>query len=106
MSIEADDNAGIVIAQRAVPYIQESTFAQKAKTRKKTAIRKKAVSPPLGSELASTKKSGELETASSDVSLASSRSQADVRPSSTASLAQRNSLTTMDASRAGVLETR
>ena len=105
-TFHADDNAGIVIAQRAVPYIQESTFAQKAKTRKKTAIRKKAVSPPLGSELASTEKSGELETASSDVSLVSLRSQADVRPSSTASLAQRNSLTTMDASQAGVLETR
>mgnify|MGYP001171927692 CR=1 FL=1 len=81
-------------------------FAQKAKTRKKTAIRKKAASPPLGNELTSTEKSGELETASNDVSLARSRSQADIRPSSTASLAQRNSLTTMDTSEAGVLETR
>uniref|UniRef100_UPI002729E2A2 RNA-guided endonuclease InsQ/TnpB family protein n=1 Tax=Pseudoalteromonas sp. TaxID=53249 RepID=UPI002729E2A2 len=105
-TFHADDNAGIVIAQRAVPYIQESTFAQKAKTRKKTVVRKKAVSPPLGSELASTEKSGELETASTDVSLACSRTQADVRPPAAASLAQRNSLTTMDASRAGVLETR
>ena len=105
-TFHADDNAGIVVAQRAVPYIQESTFAQKAKTRKKTAIRKKAVSPPLGNELTSTEKSGELETASNDVSLARSRSQADIRPSSTASLAQRNSLTTMDTSEAGVLETR
>ena len=105
-TFHADDNAGIVVAQRAVPYIQESTFAQKAKTRKKTAIRKKAVSPPLGNELTSTEKSGELETASNDVSLARSRSQADIRPSSTASLVQRNSLTTMDTSLAGVLETR
>ena len=105
-TFHADDNASIVVAQRAVPYIQESKFAQKAKTRKKTAIRKKAVPPPLGSELASTEKSGELETASTDVSLACSRTQADVRPSSTASLVQRNSLTTMDTSQAGVLETR
>ena len=105
-TFHADDNAGIVVAQRAVPYIQESTFAQKAKTRKKTAIRKKAASPPLGNELTSTEKSGELETASNDVSLARSRSQADIRPSSTASLAPRNSLTTMDTSEAGVLETR
>lgn len=105
-TFHADDNASIVVAQRAVPYIQESTFAQKAKTRKKTAVRKKAVTPPLGSELASTEKSGELETASTDVSLVCSRTQADVRPSSTASLVQRNSLTTMDASVTGVLETR
>lgn len=105
-TFHADDNASIVISQRAVPYIQESTFAQKAKTRKKTAIRKKAVLPPLGNELTSTEKSGELETASTDVSLARSRTQADVRPSSTASLVQRNSLTTRDTRQAGVLETR
>lgn len=105
-TFHADDNASIVVAQRAVPYIQESKFAQKAKTRKKTVIRKKAVSPPLGSELASTEKSGELETASSEVSLACSRSQPDVRPSSMASLIQRNSHTTMDASQTGILETR
>jgi transposase len=105
-AFHADDNASIVIAQRAVPYIQESTFAQKAKTHKKTAIRKKVVSPPLGNELASTEKSGELEAASTDVSLACASTQADVSPSSTASLVQRNSLTTMDTSQAGVLETR
>jgi hypothetical protein len=105
-AFHADDNASIVVAQRAVPYIQESTFAQKAKTRKKTAIRKKAVLPPLGNELTSTEKSGELETASTDVSLACSRTQADVRPSSTARLVQRNSLTTRDTSQASVLETR
>lgn len=81
-------------------------FAQKAKPRKKTAIRKKAVIPPLGNELTSTEKPGELEAASTDVSLACSRTQADVRPSPTASLVPRNSLTTMDTSQAGVLETR
>ncbi len=47
-TFHADDNASIVVAQRAVHYIQESMFAKKAKTRKKTAIRKKAVPPPLG----------------------------------------------------------
>ena len=66
----ADENAAIVIAQRAVPYIQESKFADKAKTRKKTAIRKKkAGSPPLMDELPSVKKSGKAETVSSQAPL-------------------------------------
>ncbi len=60
-TFNADENASIVIAQRAVPYIKESKFADKAKTRKKvTARKKKAVSPPLGEELPSVKKSGKL----------------------------------------------
>ncbi|MFT5852663.1 MAG: putative transposase [Colwellia sp.] len=68
-TFNADENASIVIAQRAVPYIKESKFADKVKTRKKVAIRKKkAVSPPLGEELSSVKKSGKLETASQEVS--------------------------------------
>ena len=63
-TFNADENASIVIAQRAVPYIQESKFADKAKTRKKTAIRKKkVVLPPLGEELPSVKKSGKFEIA-------------------------------------------
>jgi putative transposase len=63
-TFNADENASIVIAQRAVPYIKEFKFADKAKTRKKTAIRKKkAVSPPLVNELASVKKSGKLDAA-------------------------------------------
>ena len=63
-TFNADENAAIVIAQRAVPYIKESTFAAKAKTRKKVAIRKKkAVSPPLVNELASVKKPGKLDAA-------------------------------------------
>ncbi|AZG35432.1 RNA-guided endonuclease InsQ/TnpB family protein [Shewanella psychromarinicola] len=68
-TFNADENAAIVIAQRAVPYIKESKFADKAKTRKNTAIRKKkAVSPPLVSELSSVKKSGKLEAVSSEMS--------------------------------------
>ena len=71
-TFNADENAAKVIAQRAVPYIKESKFADNAKTRKKTAIRKKkAVSPSLGAELPSVKKSGKLEAASSGVPLAS-----------------------------------
>ncbi|MCB5161433.1 RNA-guided endonuclease InsQ/TnpB family protein [Marinomonas algarum] len=68
-TFHADENAAKVIAQRAVTYIKESTFADKAKTRKKTAIRKKkAVSPPLVNELSSVKKSGKLEAVSSEMS--------------------------------------
>ncbi len=71
-TFNADENAAIVIAQRAVPYIRASKFADKAKTRKKTAIRKKkAVSPPLGEELSSVKKSGKLKAALSGVPLTS-----------------------------------
>lgn len=69
-TFNADENAAMVIAQRAVPYIKESKFADKAKTRKKTAIRrKKAVSLPLREELPSVKKSGKLEAVSSEMSL-------------------------------------
>jgi putative transposase len=42
-TFNADENAAKVIAQRAVPYIKESKFADKAKARKKTVIRKKVV---------------------------------------------------------------
>ena len=63
-TFNADENAAKVIAQRAVPYIKESKFADKAKTRKKVAIRKKkALSPPLGEELPPVKKSGKLDAA-------------------------------------------
>ncbi len=71
-TFNADENAGIVIAHRAVPYIQESKFADKAKARKKTAIRKKqAVKPPLVDEQPSVKTSGKAETAPLGVPLAS-----------------------------------
>ena len=67
-TFNADENAAIVTAQRAVPYIKESKFADKAKARKKVAIRKKkAVSPPLGEERSLAKKPGELEAAPSGV---------------------------------------
>ena len=67
-TFNADENAAIVIAQRAVPYIKEFKFADKAKARKKVAIRKKkAVSPPLGEERPLAKKSGKLEAALSGV---------------------------------------
>ena len=71
-TFNADENAAIVIAQRAVPYIQESKFTDKVKTRQKTAIRKKkkAVPPPLVGELSSVKKSGKLKAAPLGVSLA------------------------------------
>jgi putative transposase len=63
-TFNADENAAKVIAQRAVHYIKESKFADKAKTRKKVAIRKKkAVLPSLGEELTSVKKSGKLDAA-------------------------------------------
>lgn len=66
----ADENAAIVIAQRAVSDIKERKFADNAKTRKKTAIRKKqADTPPLGRELSSAKKSVRTEAAPSGVPL-------------------------------------
>ena len=50
----ADENAAKVIAQRAVSYIKENKFADKAKSRKSIARRKKkVVDPPLVPELAS-----------------------------------------------------
>lgn len=68
-TFNADKNAARVIAQRAVTYIKESKFADKAKTRKTAIRKKKAVSPPLREELPSVKKSGKLEAISSEVSL-------------------------------------
>jgi putative transposase len=68
-TFNADENVAKVIAQRAVPYIKESKFADKAKTRKKTVIRKKVVLPSLGDELSSAKKSGKLEAVSSEMPL-------------------------------------
>ncbi|GLS89000.1 hypothetical protein GCM10007916_00670 [Psychromonas marina] len=52
-----------MIAQRAVSYIKESKFAEKAKPRKTAIRKKKAVFPPLVGELPSVKKSGKLEVA-------------------------------------------
>lgn len=63
-TFNADLSAGITIASRAVKVIKEFTFAEKAKTPKKVAIRKKkAVEPPLVCELASVKKPGTVEVA-------------------------------------------
>lgn len=72
-TFNADENAAIVIAQRAVSYIKESKFAEKAKPRKTAIRKKKAEISPLVGELPSVKKSGKLEAVSSEMSLTCSQ---------------------------------
>lgn len=64
ITLNADENAAKVIAQRGVKVIKEDTFAQKAKPRKTVVRRRKpkaVATPPLVEELTSGKKSEALE---------------------------------------------